>query len=126
MGTWGPGTLDNDQGQNYFGDFVSNLARKLKRDLTELEAGRGDDYEFLAVLTCLRALAMGIDKTAYSLQRSQVVSWRDRYVAWFDRSSNGWGTNDTQFLADYLAHVCREFDQLIGQLQEWDPDEWVE
>ena len=127
MGTWGTGVFDDDDAQGFLGRTIDALAVAIKQDLAVLdERKKRSTYagsRAIAGVACLGALTKSIDQAKYNLLRSQVESWRDSCLEWFDRDgASSWSS--VEEAQQFRRNVVREFRLLINRLEEW--DDWVE
>jgi hypothetical protein len=124
MGIWGDGVFDNDDASDFLGDTVRGLCQQVRDDIAALGKRRGGGSPVrpaVAAIACLSAIAKAIDEAKFSMQKSEVESWRDRYFHGFDETVVPvWEKDDREGTRRYREAVLSEFQSLIARLEDWD------
>ena len=112
MGSWGPGTWDNDTAQDFLGNTISALEAFIDNDL---KASRSDGvYErpTLAAVAVLRVIMVQLAKP-YFLSRRKAESWQRDYLTWFDQVYSPEDFRTPNGMSACRQNIEREFQLLI-------------
>ena len=119
MGSWGPGTLDNDTALDFLGNLVRSLSTLITSDLDAAQSDGRTERTVLVAVALLSAICSQFDDCSIALSQQTVEEWETRYLDWFDNYAKNLFF-ETSSADNHRLNAVAEFKRLREALHDQD------